>query len=60
MLLTVGKPTVFLYGACAAIEANKIFLKALKGGRITEEEQDKYKGYLLVFLGGNRVGYLLQ
>ena len=38
-------------------EANAIFLKGLKGEKITEEEQDKYKGYLLVFLGKEYAKY---
>lgn len=32
-------------------EANKVFLKGLKGEKITEEDQDIYKGYIMVHLG---------
>lgn len=32
-------------------EANKVFLKGLKGETITEEEEDIYKGYVMVHLG---------
>ena len=32
-------------------EANKIFLKALSGGKVTFEEEDIYKGYLMLYLG---------
>ena len=32
-------------------EANAIFKKGLAGEKISNEEQDKYKGYILLFLG---------
>lgn len=39
------------YAPATYEEANAIYLKGLKGEYISEEEQDKYKGYILVFLG---------
>lgn len=38
-------------------EANKIFIKGLNGEQITEGEQDKYKGYVLVFLAREYAKY---
>ena len=32
-------------------EANQVFKKGLKGEKISDFEQDQYKGYILVFLG---------
>ena len=50
------------YAPATYDEANKIFLKGMKGGVITDEEQDKYKGYILVFLGKEyaRYGWVQQ
>ncbi len=39
------------YAPATYEEANAVFLKGMKGEHITGEEQDKYKGYLLIFLG---------
>ena len=39
------------YAPATYEEANAVFLKGMKGEHITDEEQDKYKGYILVFLG---------
>ena len=38
-------------------EANKIFLKGMKGQPVSDEEQDKYKGYVLVALGKEYAKY---
>ncbi|MDR3259080.1 MAG: glucuronate isomerase [Fusobacteriaceae bacterium] len=38
-------------------EVNKIFLKGLKNEKISSEELDKYKGYILVFLGKQYAKY---
>ncbi|MDE7265724.1 MAG: glucuronate isomerase, partial [Clostridia bacterium] len=45
------------YAPATYKEANAIFLKGMKGKPITEEEQDKYKGYVLVFLGKEYAKY---
>ncbi|MDE5667120.1 MAG: glucuronate isomerase, partial [Clostridia bacterium] len=45
------------YAPATYAEANKIFLKGMKGGNITVEEQDKYKGYVLVFLSKEYAKY---
>ncbi len=45
------------YAPATYAEANKIFLKGLKGQPVTEAEQDKYKGYILVFLGKQYAKY---
>ena len=39
------------YAPATYEEANAVFLKGMKGEHITGEEQDKYKGYLLILLG---------
>ncbi|MCD8309526.1 MAG: glucuronate isomerase [Clostridia bacterium] len=39
------------YAPATYEEANAIFLKGMKGEHISDEEQDKYKGYVLLFLG---------
>ncbi len=39
------------YAPATYEEANAVYKKGLKGEPISEEEQDKYKGYILVFLG---------
>ncbi len=39
------------YAPATKEEVNAIYLKGLKNEPITDEEQDKYKGYILVFLG---------
>lgn len=43
-------------------EANAVFLKGLKGESVSDAEQDKYKGYLLVFLAReyNKYGWVQQ
>ncbi len=50
------------YAPATYEEANAIFLKALCGGKITAEDKDKYKGYVLVFLGKeyNKCGWVQQ
>ena len=45
------------YAHATYAEANKIFLKGMKGAKISEEEQDKYKGYILVFLSKEYAKY---
>lgn len=45
------------YAPATYAEANKIFLKGMKGGEISVEEQDKYKGYVLVFLSKEYAKY---
>lgn len=42
---------VVCYAPTTYEEANAIFLKGMNGEVVTVEEQDKYKGYVLVFLG---------
>lgn len=42
---------VVRYAPATYEEANAVFLKGMKGERVTVEEQDQYKGYILVFLG---------
>lgn len=42
---------VLHYKKATLEEANKVFLKGLKGEEITSEEEDIYKGFLLVHLG---------
>ncbi|MDE6691711.1 MAG: glucuronate isomerase, partial [Clostridia bacterium] len=42
---------VVCYAPATYEEANAIFLKGMRGEKITVEEQDKYKGYVLLFLG---------
>ena len=39
------------YAPATYEEVNAIYQKGLKGEYITDEEQDKYKGYILLFLG---------
>lgn len=39
------------YAPATYEEANAVFLKGMKHEKITTEEEDKYKGYILVFLG---------
>ena len=48
---------VVRYAPATYEEADAVFRKAMKGGTITEEEQDKYKGYILVFLGREYAKY---
>ncbi len=38
------------YAPASYGEANAVFLKGMTGDSISDEEQDKYKGYILVFL----------
>lgn len=45
------------YAPATYKEANAVFLKGMKGKPVTEEEQDKYKGYILVFLGKQYAKY---
>lgn len=40
-----------VYSPASEKEVNKIFKKALKGKAITQEEADKYKTFVLLFLG---------
>ncbi|MGN1373352.1 MAG: glucuronate isomerase, partial [Candidatus Coproplasma sp.] len=42
---------VVCYAPATYEEANAIFLKGMNGETVTVEEQDKYKGYILLFLG---------
>lgn len=39
------------YAPATYERANQIFLKGLRGEIVSPEEQDEYKGYLLIFLG---------
>lgn len=39
------------YKPCSYEEANAVFMKGLKGEKVTSEEEDIYKGYILVHLG---------
>ena len=45
------------YAPASYEEANAVFLKGMKGEPVTEEEQDKYKGYILLFLGKQYAKY---
>lgn len=45
------------YAPASHAEADKIFRKAMKGGKISAEEQDKYKGYILVYLAKEYAKY---
>ena len=45
------------YAPATYEEANAVFLKGMSGQPVSEEEQDKYKGYILVFLGKQYVKY---
>ncbi|MDE7306506.1 MAG: glucuronate isomerase [Clostridia bacterium] len=45
------------YAPATYKEANAIFLKGMKGQPVSEVEQDKYKGYILVFLGKEYAKY---
>lgn len=53
---------VVCYAPATKEEVNQIFLKGLKNEAISIEEQDKYKGYILVFLGKeyNKHGWVQQ
>lgn len=53
---------VVCYAPATKEEVNTIFLKGLKNEPISLEEQDKYKGYILVFLGKeyNKHGWVQQ
>lgn len=53
---------VVCYAPATKEEVNAIFLKGLKNEPISIEEQDKYKGYVLVFLGKeyNKHGWVQQ
>lgn len=53
---------VVCYKPATYEEANAIFQKGLKNEVISQEEQDKYKGYVLVFLGKeyNKFGWVQQ
>lgn len=53
---------VVCYAPSTYEEANAIFQKGMKNEAITKEEQDKYKGYMLVFLGKeyNKHGWVQQ
>jgi glucuronate isomerase len=48
---------VVCYAPATYEEANAIFLKGMKGEAISVAEQDKYKGYILVFLGKQYAKY---
>ncbi len=48
---------VVRYAPATYDEANAVFLKGMQGKPVTEEEQDKYKGYILVFLSGEYAKY---
>lgn len=39
------------YAPATYEEANAVFQKGMKGEEVSSDEQDKYKGYILVFLG---------
>ncbi len=45
------------YAPATYEEADAVYKKGLKGLPVTEEEQDKYKGYILLFLGKQYVKY---
>ena len=45
------------YAPATYEEANAVFLKGMKGEPVSDEEQDKYKGYVLVFLGKQYAKY---
>ncbi len=45
------------YAPATYEEADAIYQKGLKGEYISDEEQDKYKGYILLFLGKQYVKY---
>ncbi|MCD8040868.1 MAG: glucuronate isomerase [Clostridia bacterium] len=45
------------YAPATYEEANAIFLKGMKGEHVSDEEQDKYKGYVLLFLGKEYAKY---
>ncbi len=45
------------YAPATYEEANAVYLKGLKGEPVSDEEQDKYKGYILLFLGKQYVKY---
>ena len=45
------------YAAATYDEANAVFNKGMSGRPITEEEQDKYKGYVLLYLGREYAKY---
>ena len=51
-----------VYVECAKQEANDIFAKALKGEKVSMEEEEKYKSYTLTFLGKEyaRLGWVMQ
>ena len=50
------------YAPATYEEANAAFVKGLKGEALTSEELDKYKGYILLFLGKQyaRMGWVQQ
>ena len=48
---------VVCYAPVTYEEANEIFLKGMNGKHISVEEQDKYKGYILIFLGEEYAKY---
>ena len=45
------------YAPATYEEADAVYKKGLKGLPVSEEEQDKYKGYILLFLGKQYVKY---
>ncbi len=45
------------YAPATYEEANAVFLKGMKGESVSEPEQDKYKGYILVFLAKQYAKY---
>ena len=51
-----------VYVECTKQEANEIFAKALKGEKVSLEEEKKYKSYTLTFLGKEyaRLGWVMQ
>ncbi len=53
---------VVCYAPATYEECNEIFLKGMKNEPISVEEQDKYKGYVLLFLGReyNKYGWVQQ
>ena len=51
-----------VYVECTKQEASEIFAKALKGEKVSLEEEKKYKSYTLTFLGKEyaRLGWVMQ
>ncbi len=53
---------VFMYEDATKEEVEKIFVKGLNGEKLTNSEIEKYKGYMLLFLGRlyNKYGWVQQ